>query len=104
MLNFKDKIITEIRLWAWAAAVLPISALAGLFFIYWFGTKDWLSISMVVGETVMFSVAVVWWWWALYTMRRLIRQWDETKHQVKEVSTDIKDIKGIIEEIRPNDK
>lgn len=97
--NFKGKTLKEIRLWAWAAAVLPLSALAGIFFIWVFGTGTLFNIAMVIGETTMFAIAVAWWWWALYVMRRLIRQWDDTRTNVGQVLEDIKDIKTIVKEL-----
>lgn len=102
--NFKTKTINQIRLWAWTAAVLPITALAGIFFVWRFGTSDLLSISMVVGETIMFCFAVIWWWWAMYILRNLVKQWDETKEKVHNVLADIKDIKSIVIEVLKEDK
>ena len=102
--NFKEKTINQIRLWAWAAAVLPISGLAGLFFVWRFGTNSLFDIAMITGETVMFTVAVVWWWWALYTMRTLVKQWDTTKENVKEVLNEVSEIKTIVKNNPGQDK
>lgn len=103
-MNFKTKTITQIRLWAWAAVVLPITALAGIFFVWKFFDGTTLSMAMITGETLMFSVAVAWWWWAMYTMRNLVKQWDETKDKVREVSTDIKDMKSVVLDLLSKDK
>ena len=92
-MDFKEKTIRQIRWWAWAASVLPIAGLAGIFFIWAFGTKETLSLALVIGETIMFTVAVVWWWWALMVVRNIIKQWDFTRETVNEVSKDIKEIK-----------
>lgn len=97
--NFKGKTLKEIRLWAWAAAVLPLSALAGIFFIWAFGTGTLFNIAMIVGETTMFTIAVAWWWWALYVIRKLIKQWDDTHDNVGQVLKDIRDIKSIVNEL-----
>ncbi len=103
-MNFKTKTITQIRLWAWAAVVLPISALAGIFFVWKFFDSSIFSMAMITGETIMFAIAVIWWWWAMYTMKNLVRQWDDTKEKVKEVSADIKDMKSAVLEILSKDK
>lgn len=103
-MNYKIKTINQIRLWAWAAVILPISALAGIFFVWKFFDGTVFSMAMITGETAMFAVAVAWWWWAMYTMKNLVRQWDETKERVKEVSTDIKDMKSAVLEILSKDK
>jgi hypothetical protein len=102
--NFRDKTLREIRLWAWAAAVLPMAALAGLFFVWTFGTGQLFNIAMVIGETTMFTVAVIWWWWAIFVINKLVRQWDLTRSRVCEVLGEVKEIKTIVkEQIDPKD-
>lgn len=102
--NFKEQTIKQIRLWAWAAAVLPISALAGLFFVWRFADGSIFGIAMVTGETVMFTVAVIWWWWALYVLRNLVKHWDDTRENVKDVLTDVKSIRQIVVDLLKNTK
>jgi protein-S-isoprenylcysteine O-methyltransferase Ste14 len=97
--NFKDKTLKQIRLWSWAAAVLPITALAGIFFVWAFGTSSWWSWAMITGETVMFAIAAVWWWWAMYTMRQLVKHWDNTRNNVTEVLKDVVEIKNIVKDV-----
>ena len=103
-MDFKSNTIRQIRIWAWLAAVLPITALAGLFFIWRFSPSTFLDYAFVTGETIMFSIAVIWWWWAMYTMRNLVKQWDKTKTDVKDVLTDVKDIKSVIMDTLSKDK
>ena len=104
-MNFKTRTINQIRLWAWAAAVLPITALAGIFFVWKFFDGTVLGWAMTIGEISMFLVAVIWWWWAMYVMRNLVRHWDETRDTVKEVLNDVKDMRKIvIEVLKPEDK
>ena len=103
-MDFKNKTLNQIRLWAWAAAVLPITALAGIFFIWRFFDGSWLSIAMIAGETIMFIVAVIWWWWAMYTMRNLVKHWDETKNNVIGIVKDVKEMKSIVLEVLSKDK
>lgn len=96
--KFRTKTIKEIRIWAWLAAVLPLSALAGTFFVWVFGTDSLFRTAMVIGETTMFTVAVVWWWWAIYVIKRLVNQWDNTRGRVIEVLDEVKDIKEMIKQ------
>lgn len=103
-MNFKTSTIKQIRIWAWAATVLPITALAGIFFTWKLTPSTWFEYALITGETVMFAVAVIWWWWAMFTMRNLVNQWDKTKDQVKDVSTDIKEIKSVVLETLSRDK
>ncbi len=102
-MDFKTRTLKQIRIWAWAAAVLPMTALAGLFFVWRFFDGTWLGAAMIVGETSMFFVAVIWWWWAMYVMRNLVRHWDETKENVREVLKDVKDMKTIVAEVLTSD-
>ena len=105
MTNFRTKTINQIRLWAWAAAVLPITALAGIFFVWKFFDGTVLGWALTIGETTMFIVAVTWWWWAMYVMRNLVKHWDETRDSVKEVLNDVKQMKVIvIEVLKADDK
>lgn len=103
-MNFKEKTIKQIRLWAWAAAVLPITALAGIFFIWRFYDSTIFGWAMIIGETSMFVVAVIWWWWAMYILRNLVRHWDETRKNVKDVLYDVKSIRQLVSKSSDNDK
>jgi hypothetical protein len=96
--EFGEKSIREIKIWAWAAAVVPITALAALFFVWAFGTTEMLEQAMVIGATAMFATAVIWWWWALHSMYRLVTLWTSTESTVEEVRQDIKSIKTAIRE------
>lgn len=96
--KFRNKTIKEIQIWAWIAAVLPLAALAGTFFIWAFGTSSLFRIAMIVGETTMFTVAVIWWWWAIYVIRHLVSQWDHTRNSVGEVLDEVKEIKELVKQ------
>jgi hypothetical protein len=102
MMNFKDKTLKEIRLWAWAAAVLPLASLAAMFFIWVYGLDHWINILMIIGSTTMFTVAVAWWWWAMHIFRSLLDVWDNTGQGLCEVLADIKEIRSMVKEVIPN--
>ena len=93
--DFSEKTLRQIKQWALAAVVLPIIALAGLFFVWAFGTSHWFDIAMITGATLMFSVAVCWWWWALYVMKRLLCLWAKTSENVGDVRKDIQEIRSL---------
>jgi hypothetical protein len=99
LFKFVEATNKEIRIWAWLGAVVPISSLAGLFFVWALGTESLLNTVMIVGATAMFTVAVVWWWWALHVFRTLIYHWSHTKDSVEEVSREVKEIKNIFKDI-----
>ena len=104
MSDFKTNTIKQIKMWAWAAAILPISALAGLFFVWRFFDGSVLGYVMIAGETAMFTIAVIWWWWAMYVLRNLVSQWDVTKDNVREVLAEVTEIRSNIQEVFKKDK
>lgn len=68
MKDFHKKAIKEIKIWAWAATVLPMIAMAGIILTYLIGFSTWLQILIVTVSSVLFGIAVIWWWWALHTI------------------------------------
>jgi high-affinity Fe2+/Pb2+ permease len=94
--KFGEKKIKEIKLWAWAAVIFPISGLAGIFFVWSFGTAELFSTTIATGATVMFAVAVFWWWWALHSLYNLLLMWSKTEYNMNEVKLDLKEIKQSI--------
>lgn len=102
--DFKTQTIKQIRLWAWAAAVLPIAALAGIFFTWRFYDNTIFGYMMIIGETAMFTAAVIWWWWAMYVLRNLVQHWDETRQNVQNVLHDVKSIRAIVADLFRSDK
>lgn len=103
-MSFKEKTIRQIRIWAWAAAVLPITALASVFFVWAFFDDTLFGYLMVVGQSLMFAIAVIWWWWAMYTMKKLVKHWDETRDNVRGIVTEVKEIKSVVLEVLLKDK
>lgn len=96
--NFKNNTLKAIKVWAWLAAVLPMTAIVGIFSIWLFGTKELFDWAMIVGQTLMFTVAVVWWWWALYIIKRLVYQWESARLNVSQVLDDLREVKEIFRE------
>lgn len=103
-IEFKNKTLKEIRLWAWAAAVLPLTALAGIFFVWTFFDHSILGYAMIIGETAMFCTAVIWWWWAMYVFKTLLAHWDGTREKVSDVLVSVTEIKNIIKDLTGSDK
>lgn len=68
MKDFHKKALKEIKIWAWAATVLPMIAIAGIILTYLIGFSSWLQILIVTVSSVLFGIAVIWWWWALHTI------------------------------------
>lgn len=102
--NFSQLTIKQIRMWTWIAAVAPITGLAAIFFVWVFGTAELFSLIMIIGETTMFAVAVIWWWWAIYVIRVLVAQWQEAGNTLGEVVHEIREIKVLTKEaLMPTD-
>jgi hypothetical protein len=96
--RFSEKLLREIEWWAWAAAILPITALAAIFFIWAFGTKTMFDIAVVAGATFMFSTAAVWWWWIIWTVSRIMRKDRKVAHDFIEAQKSLQDIKDLVKE------
>ena len=100
MQTFHKKILSQISLWAWAATVLPIVSLAGLFFIDFIGTDTYYQMALVVGAIAMFAVAVVWWWWAIYTIAKLTLILGDTSEKFDKVTGEFKEIRKDINSLK----
>jgi len=93
MKNFRQKTIREIKLWAWAAAIGPMTALAFLFLLWFFGFDTQIARLMVLGFTGMVFVAVIWWWWAMHKIATVTEILTTTIDKFEDVKNDIRDIK-----------
>ena len=100
MKEFHKRALSQISIWAWAATVLPIVALAGLFFLEFIGLRSYYHVSLTIGATVMFAVSVVWWWWALYTIAKVTDTLGQTSEKLDTVVDEVVEIKKDINEIK----
>ena len=105
--TFSSKKIGEIKLWAWAATILPITALAAEFFFHWFGWENAIAQSLVIGATLFFAIAVYWWWWSLHTIAKVTNSLKlsaelvlEVKEEVNQIKTELKDIRDSTPDIK----
>lgn len=98
-MKFIISTLRQIKIWIWLAAILPLSALAGVFFIWRFYDGTVLGNVLIGGEILMFTVAVIWWWWAMYSMRNLVKHWGKTNDKVADVLTEIRDMKDSVEQV-----
>ena len=94
--EYSDTKLKEIKLWAWAATVLPITGLAGMFFIWILGFDNWFSTLITIGATTMFGVAVFWWWWVMWTVAKIIKKEKNVVKELKATSSSIKELKAVI--------
>ena len=93
MNHFSKKTLTQIKWWAWLATVLPLTALAGMFFVEFFGSEDMYRIALAIGATIMFSIAVVWWWWAIWIIANITGVLSSTVDKIEVVDEEIKSIR-----------
>lgn len=100
MKDFHKKVLSQISIWAWAATVLPIVTLAGLFFLEFIGLRTYYHVSLVIGATAMFGISVIWWWWALYTIYNVTNMLGKTSEKVDSVVDQVTHIKKDIQQIK----
>lgn len=93
LIDFHLKALQQIRWWAWAAVVLPLTGLAGMFFVEFFGTDTHYRLALATGATVMFGIAVIWWWWALYIIAKVTMAISHAIEKLTDVDADIKEVR-----------
>jgi Zn-dependent protease with chaperone function len=93
MIEFRNKTIKQIKVWAWAASVLPLTALAALFFISIFDASEIYQRALIIGAVTMFATAVTWWWWVIYTIAKVIDVLGTTIDKFEDVKEDLQEIK-----------
>jgi hypothetical protein len=100
---FRERTLKQLRMWAWAASIVPLTALSGIFFIWVFGDDIVFGYALIIGEVTMFAVAVVWWWWAIYVINNLVKQWDTTRNKVVDVLSRVREIKTLVQDAKSLD-
>jgi len=91
--EFHKRALSQISIWAWAATVLPLVTLAGLFFLEFIGMRTYYHVTLTIGATAMFALSVVWWWWALYTIARVTETLGQTSEKLDTVVGEVVEIK-----------
>lgn len=97
-INFKEKTLKEITVWAWLGAILPLAGLGVMFCIWAFGLEKYTDILMVIGVSAMFTLSIAWWWWALLIIKNLVSNWDKTVTNVNDVISEIVEVKTLVRE------
>jgi hypothetical protein len=100
MVNSHQKTLRQIKLWAWAATVLPTTSLAALFFIRIIGLENVYYQLLVAGATFMFGIAVVWWWWAIYAIAKVTEILDTSSTKVDIIVEEIENLKEDIKQVK----
>ena len=100
MKEFHKRALSQISIWAWAATVLPLVTLAGLFFLEFIGLRSYYHVTLTIGATLMFALSVVWWWWALYTIAKVTETLGQTSEKLDTVVEEVVDIKKDINNIK----
>jgi hypothetical protein len=100
MVNSHQKTLRQIKLWAWAATVLPTTFLAALFFIRIIGLENVYYQLLVAGATFMFGIAVVWWWWAIYAIAKVTEILDTSSTKVDIIVEEIENLKEDIKQVK----
>ncbi len=100
MKQFHTHALSQINIWVWTASILPLTFLAGLFFLEFIGLRTYYHISLVVGATILVVLSVVWWWWTLYTIEKVTEDLSRTLEKIDEVVVEVIEIKKDMNEIK----
>jgi hypothetical protein len=98
-IEFRNKIIRNIRLWALLAVVLLIVGVVYIAAVWLYGSAEMFEKSIIVAPGLMLVVIVVWWWWTVRTISTLIDHWNETRDDIGTVVVEVKAIKQLVREI-----
>ena len=98
MRDFHQKSLKQIKLWAWAASVLPVVGIVALILIKIFGTDDIYSVIVISGGTIIFAISVVWWWWVMYTIAKISQDTANTADNIGQVVTEVKSLRKELKE------
>ena len=98
MRDFHQKSLKQIKLWAWAASVLPVVGIVALILIKLFGTDDIYSVIVSIGGTSIFSVSVVWWWCVMWTIAQVTTMLSHTSTSLDTVKKDLSTIRLDLED------
>ena len=95
MKDFHLKALSDIKLWTWAAAVLPVVAIICLLLTRIFGTETFFDIIVIAVGTIIFAISVVWWWWVMYTVSQITAMLSKTSTNIENVQDDLTKIRKI---------
>ena len=93
MRDFHQKSLKQIKLWAWAASVLPVVGIVALILIKIFGTDDIYSVIVISGGTFIFAISVVWWWWVMHTVSQITAMLSKASTNIENVQDDLLNIR-----------
>ena len=98
MKDFHLKALSDIKLWTWAAAVLPVVAIICLLLTRIFGTETIFDIIVIAIGTVIFAISVVWWWWVMWTIAQVTTMLSNTSTSLDTVQKDLSTIRLDLED------
>jgi len=94
-------ILWQVKIWDWFARATPFIFLIAATISYFLGFRDW-NFLYSVGAMFFVSVAVTWWFWVIYTIATMAIIIDKSGRSLKEVITEIKEIKKSINDKKNN--
>lgn len=100
MKEFHKYALSQISIWVWAAVILPLVTLAGLFFLEVVGLRIHYHISLMIGAAVMFTLSVIWWWWTVYTIANVTYTLRKSSEKIDEIVVEVAEIKKDIVELK----
>jgi hypothetical protein len=87
------KIDDQVKIWKWAASILPLTALAVISLSYFLGTDTWLKCAIIATVAGFMLASFTWWWWAIDKIRAWFKLIGETQIALSEIKDDIKEVK-----------
>lgn len=86
------KVLQQIKIWNWAAKVLPLTALCFAIATYCLGFDTLLQQFFVVTITTFFAIAVFWWWWTMANIKSAMQYMADAAQGFKELTENLKEL------------
>lgn len=97
-MSFHKKTLQQIKLWAWAASVGPITTMASFGLAKIFGTDTTTDIIIVSFGTMLFGAAVIWWWWVMYTIAKISQDTAKSANSIGQVANEVRNLRKDLKE------
>jgi len=88
----------QVKLWDWAARILPMLTLIAIFICHYLELDDLRNKIINLSLVVFCLTAIIWWWWAIYKISWLANLYSSLAERLKEVRTGAKEIKKDLKE------
>lgn len=93
-----EKVKKQVKIWDWAARVLPLFAVSGIIFCHYFDYTDARDLLIRLTLLGFLFSAIVWWWWAIYKIAWLAELYSSITQKLSDIKAGTSDLKKDIKD------